>query len=55
MSRLKKFYEPFGFRQVNLGQPLPGYYRWMLRMAFVINRLGPQGQSLTIMVWDGEK
>jgi N-acetylglutamate synthase-like GNAT family acetyltransferase len=54
MSRLKKFYEPFGFRQVNLGEPMPAYYRWMLRLAFVINRLGPPGQSLTIMVWDGE-
>jgi N-acetylglutamate synthase-like GNAT family acetyltransferase len=52
MSRLKKFYEPFGFRQVRLGEPMPGYYRWMLRMTFIINRLGPPGQSLTIMVWD---
>jgi len=51
MSRLKKFYQQFGFSQVHLGQPMPGYYRWLLRMSFLINRFGPSGQKLTIMVW----
>ncbi len=51
MSRLKKFYEQFGFRQVHLGQPMPGYYRWLLRLGFLFNRFGPSGQHLTIMVW----
>ena len=53
MSRLKNFYEQFGFRQVVLGQPMPGYYKWLLRMGFIVNRLGPAGQQLTIMVWEG--
>lgn len=55
MSRLKKFYEQFGFRQVTLGQPMPGYYRWLLRMGFLVNRFGPPGQKLTIMVWEGHR
>lgn len=51
--RLTKFYAPFGFQQVRLGQPMPGYYRWMLRLAFVFNRVGPVEQQLAIMVWRG--
>lgn len=54
MSRLEKFYEQFGFRQMTLGQPMPGYYRWLLRMGFIVNRFGPKGQQLTIMVWGKE-
>jgi N-acetylglutamate synthase-like GNAT family acetyltransferase len=55
MSRLKKFYQQFGFKQVTLGQPMPGYYRWLLRMGFLVNRFGPPGQKLTIMVWEADR
>lgn len=51
-SRLTKFYEPFGFRQVGLGQAMPGYFRWMLRMAYIVNRVAPTEQTLAIMVWE---
>lgn len=52
-SWLIKFYEPFGFRQVRLGEPMPGYYRWTLRMSFLLNWVGPRGMTLAIMVWEG--
>ena len=52
-SRLTKFYEPFGFRQVTLGRPMPRYFRWMLRLAYLFNRVTPPNQTLAIMVWDG--
>lgn len=52
-SRLTTFYEPFGFRRVRLGQPMAAYYRWLLRMAYFLNRMAPQGESLAVMVWEG--
>lgn len=51
-SKLAPFYQPFGFRRVYLGQPMPTYFRWTLRLTFVLNRLSPQGVQLAIMVWD---
>jgi N-acetylglutamate synthase-like GNAT family acetyltransferase len=53
-SRLTTFYEPFGFRQVRLGQAMPAYYRRLLRMAYLFNRLAPSQETLAVMVWDGK-
>lgn len=53
-SRLTEFYEPFGFRRVSLGEPMPGYYRWILRMTFILNRISLPGMTLAIMVWEGD-
>ncbi len=51
---LARFYKPFGFRRVRLGQPMPTYFRWILRLTYVVHRLSPQNFSLAIMVWDTE-
>jgi N-acetylglutamate synthase-like GNAT family acetyltransferase len=51
-SPLTRFYKPFGFRQVYLGQPMPAYFRWMLRLTLILNRLSPQSFGLAIMVWE---
>jgi N-acetylglutamate synthase-like GNAT family acetyltransferase len=51
-SGLTSFYEPFGFRRVYLGQPMPGSFRWLLRATFLLNRLAPPNQQLAIMVWE---
>lgn len=50
---LAKFYEPFGFRRVYLGDAMPAYFRWMLRLTFIMNRVSPQNFGLAIMVWEG--
>ena len=51
-SPLTRFYKPFGFRQVRPGQPMPTYFRWILRSTYIVNRLSSQNFSLAIMVWE---
>lgn len=53
-AHLAPFYEPFGFRRVYLGQPMPGYFKWIYRLTFIMNRVSTQNYALAIMVWNSE-
>ncbi|MFZ0546269.1 MAG: GNAT family N-acetyltransferase [Candidatus Promineifilaceae bacterium] len=52
VSQLTGFYQQFGFRRVTLKEPMPTYFRWILRMFFLIDRFSPPHQTLAIMVWE---
>jgi len=50
-SRLMPFYERFGFRAVEPGQPMPAYFRRILRLVRIFVRARSIAEAPAVMVW----
>lgn len=50
-DRLIPFYERFGFRTVEPGQPMPPYFRRILRLARILIRARGLAEGPGVMVW----
>lgn len=50
-SRLMPFYERFGFQAVEPGQPMPAYFRRILRLVRILVRTRGVAEAPVVMVW----